>query len=1415
MKKSITLFALLTFSIFHSYGQNTVILFEDFTSANVRTPPSDWVNIQYYTTAVATDSWHFDNPGSRTPGGNFSGQFAIFDSDHYSANGVFESIGLESKPFNTIGHDTVYAVFDYYFVRTTAPICYFEAFNGTQWILVKIYNSASSATRDSINVTNYIKNMCGAKLRFRWESGSGGYFAFDNFTVNSPSPAKANNIDVVQVIKPTPQLCANSEAILKLRYRNAGTAVQSNVPFRIELDDGNTVQVSSTTVTGNSRVCLDTIITFPDKFDISYDSTFSLTAFSQYSNDQTRFNSDTFRFEIFENTLSPEFLDDFDTTFCGLNNNLTDAVSVNSDETAFWFDDSTLNNEIRRGATYPLGVVSKDTTVYVQKATVSKLKYPGTNWSPNVGYNNVNSGVFLYIIAHTDIYIDSLEVVGRSGTSYGYEIYTRKGEYEPYVSGSQGWTKAYSDTISFTTFTTTKIYVGSQFISEGDTLSFYIFNSTANTLSFTGGAPISGENFHLKYRASHVIPTTLFGTTVERRFGYGGSIYYSLVCRSNAAKRSFYPIEYPSGVDINPSTPFNGFSQSNRDVGLVGDTFTYEITPPDGYSNSEFGTKWTITGLTVLTSNGQTIPSGDTIILNFPSSQGNGKLRYIPSAGYTDSTIIFSVTIKNLDIYPYCEKVFTQNVFIAPVPVANFSANTTCLGKSTSFTNMSTISTGFNLFKWYFGNGDSSSAPNPVYTYASAGNYQVRLVATSNLGYSKDTIMQLVILDSPVPDFDVANVCQLDSTQFDNTSTFNSGAFSSFWTFGDGRNSTDESPIHLYATAQQFTVKLVVSANNGCMDSISKFTTVYPRPVAGYTESSSNVCFGINVSFTNTSSISAGNYSSFWTFGDGNTSNIRSPEYKYANTGTYPVKLLTISPMGCADSITKNITVMEAPVANFNVANACEGAASQFNNTTAISAGTYSSFWTLGDGNTSTDQNPSHLYTNPQQYTVKLVVTGNNGCKDSVTKNTAMHPRPVAGYFESTNNICAHTDVSFFNSTTISVGTYTSLWTFGDGNSSAIRNPVHKFNATGAYQVKLLATSTFGCSDSVTKTITIIESPNTDFEVAKACDVLNTEFRSTTIVPDGFTASYVWNLDGQTTSAQMNPIHSFGNTGLKTISLEVTLNNGCKTSMSKLIEFKAGARPQFSNNDFCGNQQASFINNSFTHAAAGDVSYRWDLGDGTTINTSSTLLHTYNNTIGKFYEVKLMTSVLGECHDTLTKMVYSGEVAICDFQIVPTYIPGHRGYQFVPDSVHYKTYNWTFGDQKTSTEMSPTHQYQNDGNYTVKLNASSHDNCNCELTFNHQVTNLNVSELNTYNGLTLYPNPTTGLLNIKILEQSLRLTSVKVMDMTGKIVSTLAENSFKDQSSFEINVSHLASGTYQVLFSSQYGQIAKRFVVVK
>ena len=140
------------------------------------------------------------------------------------------------------------------------------------------------------------------------------------------------------------------------------------------------------------------------------------------------------------------------------------------------------------------------------------------------------------------------------------------------------------------------------------------------------------------------------------------------------------------------------------------------------------------------------------------------------------------------------------------------------------------------------------------------------------------------------------------------------------WSFGDGNTSTATSPTNVYAASGTYTVKLVVTSNNGCKDSVSQTVTVYPKPTPGFTVNTAAQCVnGNSFTFTNTSTISAGTMTYSWSFGDGNTSTATSPTNVYAASGTYTVKLVVTSNNGCKDSVSQSVTVYPKPTPAFTI----------------------------------------------------------------------------------------------------------------------------------------------------------------------------------------------------------------------------------------------------------------------------------------------------------------------------------------------------------------------------------------------------------------------------------------------------------------------------------------------------------------
>src|SRR4029079_6503923 len=118
------------------------------------------------------------------------------------------------------------------------------------------------------------------------------------------------------------------------------------------------------------------------------------------------------------------------------------------------------------------------------------------------------------------------------------------------------------------------------------------------------------------------------------------------------------------------------------------------------------------------------------------------------------------------------------------------------------------------------------------------------------------------------------------------------------------------SPTHSYSSFGTFTVELIVTSNNGCKDSTTQVVIIYAKPIPSFTINNSNQCInGNSFSFTNTSTIGSGSYTSEWYFGDGNTSFTASPSHNFTSSGSYNVKLLLTSNNGCKDSVSQSITV--------------------------------------------------------------------------------------------------------------------------------------------------------------------------------------------------------------------------------------------------------------------------------------------------------------------------------------------------------------------------------------------------------------------------------------------------------------------------------------------------------------------------
>ncbi|MDY7078830.1 MAG: PKD domain-containing protein [Chloroflexota bacterium] len=208
-------------------------------------------------------------------------------------------------------------------------------------------------------------------------------------------------------------------------------------------------------------------------------------------------------------------------------------------------------------------------------------------------------------------------------------------------------------------------------------------------------------------------------------------------------------------------------------------------------------------------------------------------------------------------------------------------------------------------YLWRFGDGQTSTLPNPTHTYTAAGVYTVTLTASNVAGSDILTRTNMVAVYEPVradftanPRQDVAPL----TVHFTATSSGPVAAW--YWTFGDGETSTLQHPTHTYTTAGVYVVGLTVRAEEGSAswpggtDTLTRshFITAYAPVQATFTAAPTTGVAPLMVVFTNTST---GDYTtSLWNFGDGITSTQTSPTHTYTSVGTYTVTLVVSGPGG-------------------------------------------------------------------------------------------------------------------------------------------------------------------------------------------------------------------------------------------------------------------------------------------------------------------------------------------------------------------------------------------------------------------------------------------------------------------------------------------------------------------------------------
>ncbi len=333
-----------------------------------------------------------------------------------------------------------------------------------------------------------------------------------------------------------------------------------------------------------------------------------------------------------------------------------------------------------------------------------------------------------------------------------------------------------------------------------------------------------------------------------------------------------------------------------------------------------------------------------------------------------------------------------QSTLFSPInPVAKFGVNNYAQcqnNNSFSFTDSSTIASGYLSWAWDFGDSKVSYTQNPTHTYAAAGTYTVKLLVSSTLGTTNSITKTVTVYPQAVPAFTVNTTNQClsgNSYVFTDKSTSSSGTLKWSWNFGDGSSAvTTQNAKYSYSKNGNDTVKLTVTTNNGCPATVSKTLTIYAQPYDSFVNANSGQCLrGNSFSFSNYSSIASGSVSKWsWKFGNGDSSASKSPTYTYKNAGIYKIVLTATSNFGCTTKDSQTLSVYPQAVPSFvvNKSNQClSGNKYIFTNKSTVSSGTINSWiWQFGDNRDTSAENPTHIYDSTGSFRVKLYMTTDN-----------------------------------------------------------------------------------------------------------------------------------------------------------------------------------------------------------------------------------------------------------------------------------------------------------------------------------------------------------------------------------------------------------------------------------------------------
>ena len=799
-------------------------------------------------------------------------------------------------------------------------------------------------------------------------------------------------------------------------------------------------------------------------------------------------------------------------------------------------------------------------------------------------------------------------------------------------------------------------------------------------------------------------------------------------------------------------------------------------TPIDIYNfDTQFSIPDTVCLGTTINFTDNTVGNPDTWQWDF----GDGNTSTQNSELYTyGSPGIYTVTLSSQNSGNGCSDSDNQTIVVLDAPSVGFTPSETlgCTPLEVTFAN---TTTGATNFLWDFGDNTIFSGQNPPpHVYLDSGTYDVSLTATNDFGCSSTLAFVDLITASPMDAGFVANPFEgcapLDVVFTDTTQVINPNdpIISWEWDLGNGNTSTSQTPPMQTYDLGLYDISMIVTTASGCTDTVTHIEGVQVGSIDTvlFTNSHQVTCDNDTIWFTNQSVIGvpfdSSEVSYQWSVNGGILSyQENAVATTYPDTGYFDVTL-TVNFRGCEMSaIMTDAIYVNGPVASFIsspylVCNPgmlpVDIAIDDLSSIGALSDDV-EMYYDFGDGTSIYLDDPelddpnqgdtTHAYLDYGQYQISQVIHNyTTGCTDS-TSSIFVATYTDAEIYNPLDTVCLGDTVFLADSSTTSdlfLGSLANYplnyWDMGNGFIyPGYNNPIDTFvySNSGTYEVVMTRTNNYGCSDSDTTYITVLDPPEANISVdnSDGCAPLQVIYTNNSVAgPNGLDPNWFeWTFDNGTTQITFDTNTSFTETyianGIYTVSLSAMSPFGCTSDIDSVIVNITQPQASFSMDSvICNNEFFEALNSS---QGVQPLTYEWFM-DGNPAGTQSNLNQQLNEIADSSYNsvshnISLVVADSNGCTDTISStVVVSLPYANANYTFSGATVNEFGEFNCPPvfasledTSSSYgaiNSWNWTFGNGNSSSLQNPQNTYVYAGTYTASLTITDEFGCTDDTT---------------------------------------------------------------------------------------------------